>query len=831
MARRFVEANHPIIEFTSSIMAHPMPDTPDLQSIDDLFPFRRFASLQKLIDFWERRASSESTVNAAIAREVLVQLKKAPELSAPKVELEDLRKHPELLELMMTAVFPPALQDHVIASAFVPFSFHTFYSTRPFEDFGILEKILRHVHIHGSKVGVEQMMRGKTMNAYHKIASSIYDLDVEQPIDFVVDLMDEETGLNKYFKIIIDPEFVSINTPNSVPELTEIDRRRLLTEPLNLELWTKILPPEHFEFHGFVVMTAVDVTQQEVLSRLKNELLVKDALSGDENMDRLQSLVRELLSRPNLQMGLIALDRCRSGNVSGARAIGRSLLLQNDLPQCENWQESHYAEVIRSGEPIYVEDLNKGTRDTAFEQHLKKLGFRNIFLAALLNKDEVVGVLELASTNCCDIGPMQSRQLGEIISLLSTAMNRSLEEQEDRVQAIIKKQFTAIHPVVEWKFREAALAHLLSENSEDQGEIEGIVFKDVHPLYGMSDIRGSSELRSTAIRDDLVEQLGLALAVIIEASVSKPRPSLDEIGYRLSRHIEDLVAGTRAGDERTLIMLLQTEVEPLFDRLKTYSPAVADKVLVYREALDEKLGLIYKKRKEFENSVTAVNDTISNFLDLREEEAQEMVPHYFEKYKTDGVEYNIYVGSALQESGEYDEMDLKNLKLWQLTSMAGVVWEMNKLRPQLEVPLETAHLVLVQSAPLSIRFRIDEKKFDVDGAYNIRYEIVKKRIDKVRIASTNERLTQPGMIAIVYSQEEEAEEYTRFLDYLQAAGYLEPGVEYLQLEQLQGVHGLKALRVRVAENKPVADLDLKEREDMQIVVESNSSESEEIISS
>jgi len=163
--------------------------------------------------------------------------------------------------------------------------------------------------------------------------------------------------------------------------------------------------------------------------------------------------------------------------------------------------------------------------------------------------------------------------------------------------------------------------------------------------------------------------------------------------------------------------------------------------------------------------------------------------------------------------------------------MAGVVWEMNKLRPQLEVPLETAHLVLVQSAPLSIRFRIDEKKFDVDGAYNIRYEIVKKRIDKVRIASTNERLTQPGMIAIVYSQEEEAEEYTRFLDYLQAAGYLEPGVEYLQLEQLQGVHGLKALRVRVAENKPVADLDLKEREDMQIVVESNSSESEEIISS
>ena len=51
-------------------------------------------------------------------------------------------------------------------------------------------------------------------------------------------------------------------------------------------------------------------------------------------------------------------------------------------------------------------------------------------------------------------------------------------------------------------------------------------------------------------------------------------------------------------------------------------------------------------------------------------------------------------------------------------------------RPSLPVPLQTTHLVLVQHAPLSIRFRFDEKRFDVDGAYNVRYEIVKKRIDK-----------------------------------------------------------------------------------------------------
>ena len=55
------------------------------------------------------------------------------------------------------------------------------------------------------------------------------------------------------------------------------------------------------------------------------------------------------------------------------------------------------------------------------------------------------------------------------------------------------------------------------------------------------------------------------------------------------------------------------------------------------------------------------------------------------------------------------------------------------------VRLETAHLVLVQSTPLSIRFRDDEKQFDVDGAYNARYEIVKKRIDKATVKETGER--------------------------------------------------------------------------------------------
>ena len=97
---------------------------------------------------------------------------------------------------------------------------------------------------------------------------------------------------------------------------------------------------------------------------------------------------------------------------------------------------------------------------------------------------------------------------------------------------------------------------------------------------------------------------------------------------------------------------------------------------------------------------------------------------------------------------------------------------------------------------------MEEKHFSVDGAYNARYEIVKKRIDKACIHGTGERLTQPDQIAIVYTQEREAEMYREFITYLQEEGFLKTDFVDVLLEDLQGVHGLRALRVQVMDQPP-----------------------------
>jgi len=96
-----------------------------------------------------------------------------------------------------------------------------------------------------------------------------------------------------------------------------------------------------------------------------------------------------------------------------------------------------------------------------------------------------------------------------------------------------------------------------------------------------------------------------------------------------------------------------------------------------------------------------------------------------------------------------------------------------------------------------LKFRHDEKRLEVDGSYNVRYEVLKKRIDKAVIAGSQERVTQPGFIAIMYTRDEEASLYEKHLEYLVKKNMVEPQWAKLVLDPLPGVDGLRALRVKV----------------------------------
>ncbi|MGH7491089.1 MAG: GAF domain-containing protein [bacterium] len=759
------------------------------------FPFKCLFSLSPLIDFWHERVAQRQILNCDIAEKIQEELHKAPELLRPIEDFSVIAKHRELVDTLMSVVFPPAFWNTSYSAAIAPFHLRSFYATPPFE------RML--VSADGTfrgrpKMDVNAMASGRLLRAYLHIAKKFYGLELDFDYPMIFTFIDPETGLERHFKMHFDPCFVETKMVGEPKPLTGAARDHLLANLNDLNLWMELIPPEQFEFHGFAVINAVDVTDQEVLSSLKRDLIEKESILSNARFISLQERLRALLRRPHVTIGLAAIQGNQVFVLNYGSPCGSDCIAsQSRHYSISDFAGSLYTRAVAQGETIVIEDLTTYPNRSSVEDEMIQYGVRNMVVAPLYYQDELIGTLDLKSPNPGDLNELNAMKLVEVLPLFSMAIKRSMEELNHRVQAVIKERCTAIHPAVEWRFRKAAISLIQKQDAGIVAEIEPIVFDEVYPLYGVTDIRGSSTQRNAAIQADLIDQLSLANEIVLLARSQKPLPFLDELAYRIDKMIAKIVAGVSSGDEVTILDFLNREVESLFNHLQEFGAEVRERIHGYRAALDTQLKILYRKRKDFEESVAQINETLSAYLEDEEEKAQAMFPHYFEKHKSDGIDHVIYLGASLVEDRKFDLLYLKNLRLWQLMVACGMARQAERLKETLKAPLETAHLILVQNTPLSIRFRFDEKQFDVDGAYNIRYEIMKKRIDKATIKGTSERLTQPGKIAIVYSHDREVSEYRRYIDYLQASGYLTEKVEEVELEDLQGVQGLRALRVTV----------------------------------
>ena len=549
-----------------------------------------------------------------------------------------------------------------------------------------------------------------------------------------------------------------------------------------------------------------------MLSGIERDLIDKESIVSSDRFQELEDKLRTLLRRPALRLGLAAFHDGRVFvlNYNCDMEHGCIFADTEHLRMSDFQGPSTSARSPRAGPSSWT--ISSTTRGGPRTRTRSWRGGPEHLVAPLQYQDKAIGTLELTSTNAGDLGPVSLIKLREVLPLFSMAVRRSLDELEARVQAVIKEKCTSIHPSVEWRFRRAVLDSIEDHEGEEATELEPIIFRDVHPLYAATDIRGSSHQRNLAVQADLGVHLRLALAVVEAARAIRPLPVLDEIGYRIERHARQIDHVMSSGDEVTVLAFLRQHVEPLFEQVVDFGPAVRDTLGAYRAALDSDLGTVYRQRRDYEESMTLVSDTISSYLDAEEELAQGMFPHYFERQRTDGVDHTIYIGGSLVEDGRFDGLYLRNLRLWQLMVTCGIARRTEAVLARLTVPLVTTHLVLAHHTPLSIQFRFDERRFDVDGAYNVRYEVIKKRIDKALVQGTRERVTQPRKLAIVYSQPAEAVEYRAYLEYLGARGYVTGEVEELALEELQGVKGLRALRVAIDVSTPAAEVGEAARE-------------------
>ena len=761
------------------------------------FPLDIRISFHKIISEYRHQMERETShISREYIQKMLDYISSFPALTEGIQQAEDLVKYKDPIRILMKDLFPEILSHNQIKAVSIPFHNIIFNSTEKFrrilseagEDFSLSMRNLNEDldYIFGCII---------ILNKYHG-----YDIDFSRPLYY--DIPDED-GISRHYRIDLNSDFMEIEPTAEAVEITEEDVDILIQNIEDIEIWKKKFPPKSYLFKGFTIITLTDVTVDDAISDLKTTLLQQNS-SGKEEIEKFREIFKSIYKINDLDVGFSMFNEQegifeRIGNFDAPSFL---LGKKKRIPATEALDEEFFEVLFRKQHNLgipSVEDLVKNDSGGMLAQNLFKKGAKSAILAPIAQNGNFLGLLELVSFKKNQLNSVNATKLEDILPFIVTAVERSRSEFENRIKAVIQSECTSIHPSVLWVFEKEAKKFIRDLDEDGLASFKDIIFENVHPLYGEIDIIASSETRNQAIQKDLLDQLSLIEDIVKRAQEVERLDIYKQVLFRIEEFREELSDSLNASSEQKVYNLLQREINPVLEHIGRQNSELRTLLKSYRRKINSGTGIIYNHRKNYDEAVQQINRTMARYLDRKQLDAQKIYPHYFERYKTDGVEHNMYIGASLvnDKIKPFDEVYLYNLRLWQLSTMCEMENRFYQIQENNPLKLQAASLILVYNTTLSIRYRMDEKQFDVDGTYNARYEIIKKRIDKACVKNSDERVTQKGKISIIYSGSTEEREYLRYVKYLQAKKYLGEEVELLELEDVQGVIGLKAIRVEV----------------------------------
>jgi len=762
-------------------------------------PLQIKISFHKVVEFYETKLldKNSSGFDKKYIQSLLGYIKPYPQLIEGITDLKDIKKNENFINVLLSDLFPDILTYNEIKAVTVPFQNFLLHPSSRFQD--ILKNAGKDFDLEIRNFDEDTLY---VMSCILILKSNFeLEIDISRPVYY--DIPDAE-GVIKHYRIGYNADFIDILPTENAIQVTSEDIDLLMQDTENIALWKEKFPPDSWIFKGFAIVNLTDVTVDNAISEFKTTLLIQD--KSESLLHKFQQIFQSIFKINDLRVGFTMFDQSKSVLKShDFLDIPSFILNETKIQDCKTIMcPSSYEALIKNHDYFVltnVDEYAKKSKSNFLATGLQSNSIKSCILAPIAKEDNIIGVLELASYRKNELNRINANKLEDVLPYIVTTLERNKEAHENKIKAVIQNECTAIHPSVLWVFEEEAKKFIQETDTGNEVSFKDIVFNEVYPLYGQIDIISSSQVRNDAIQNDLLQQLDMAENLLDKALEKKSLPIFEQIKFEIHAIRQDINDNFTAASEQKIINFMQDEVNPIMNHICGISSAFEKQVKAYYELLDTATGVIYNHRKDFDTSVSLLNKKIAALLDKRQEEAQKIYPHYFERYKTDGVDHNIYIGDSMVKEKTFDKVYLQNLRLWQLQTMCEIENKFYQTQEDLNTQLEASSLILVYNNTLSIRYRMDEKKFDVDGTYNARYEILKKRIDKAFVKNTEDRITQKGKIVIVYSHKDDEKEYKKYIQFLQSKNFLGKKVETLEIEDLQGVVGLKALRVEVLYHK------------------------------
>lgn len=754
-------------------------------------PFQVYISFKKYLDVLEHiRYNDRLEYRVNYAESLLDKTKNFSELKEGFQDPSLLEKHRELIRLLLADLFPTGLTNNEIKAASIPLSNITFNYTDRFT--AILKEAGKDFDIQLRTIDDDEFY----VFCCCLILQSYFKRDIRTNLPFYYDIPNRH-GIMKHYKITVNADFTEVYPAQGTVVPSEEIVDMLLENLDDTRLWKKYFPSGSWVLKGFTIISLVDCTSEVALSDLKSSMISIDPgnFSPDNN---LMEIFKSYFDVAELNFGLMLFNK--KDQRLEKLPIYESLFTHHILDFWintfdEETRKITFSNINYNPRPVVisnVENLNSEIRILPSFKILEENNINSFMVIPLVKDGELLAIMEFTSPIKNSFNGLKLKKMDFFTDMILFSLNRFSFEKNYQIEAIIQREYTTIHDSVVWKFRNEAEKYFNASLSRKIYTLRQISFKNLTPLFGISDIRSSSEKRFRLMLEDLNRQIGC-----LQDIFSLMNPEAEKYILALDIFENELNHAIKADSEQRFQRLLREEIHPFLQaklEIKSSSEVKA-KIKDYFAQVFSQNDLFYASRKKLDDSITLVNRKLADVLDESQNDAQEIFPHYYERFKSDGVEHTLYAGRNIAPDLPYHSKTVHRLRYWQLKTVCRMEREFRIFRKDLPVPLDIASLIFVYNEKIDIRFRMDEKRFDVDGAYNSYYEIIKKRLDKAHVKESSDRITCPGKITIVYFGMENQREYLEYIGKLQKKEVLKNDVEFLKVEDLQGITGLLALRV------------------------------------
>ncbi len=644
---------------------------------------------------------------------------------------------------------------------------------------------------------IEQLYRRHILS---RVLQQQYNLEaehlqiLEEPA--IVSVKNAVDGKERYLEFWLNSENLKVTRIDQkldefadlkIKLMSALEREVWSSQLQELEILAQQLRLDNYHIEGLLLLEGLDVTNREKRDRLTQLLIDRDSMMIPEKFEQIHGRLRSLFGATDTIF-------LRNEGQEVHLFIGSEYLTKTNKPivySKSSVEGSTLMAAASANQVWYIPELRRECK-TDCEQYLKQIGVRSLLLIPLVvnasnlsngnGKPQLLGISGLTSDRPGNFSAMDRKNAQALTPALITAVRQTIQQRFTNIRST--------HPAVEWRFLQEA------ERRSFGLPPEAIVFDKVYPLYGISDIRGSSTERNRAIQTDLMEQFKLALAVVDTICQGDETALGERLREDLVEYIEQLREKVTVDIEVTAVEYLREHFEIYFEFFNSCGEKAQAAIQAYKAACDNEHGSVYQARDRYDDMLHRINSNLQATWELWQKRMQKVIPHHCDFEASDGIDHMIYAGKSI--NAQFTLFHLRSLRYDQLRAICDCARTGLRLEAESESMLKIAHLVLVQDTTIDIYHNEStEKLFDVKGTRDIRYEIVKKRIDKAIDKATKDRITQTGMLTVVYSTEDEWEEYRQYLRYLAREGWVEEKIEMGMVEPLQGVSGLRFARVKV----------------------------------